>query len=744
MTTQPQSLPVAWEREQLWPYFLLFFVSGFPALIYQIVWQRALFTIYGVNIESVTIIVTVFMLGLGLGSLAGGRLSTAGGIRALRAFGAIEISIGIFGFCSLWIFHQVAQFTAGVSTAATGGITFLLLLVPTLLMGSTLPLLVAHLVRRTENVGESVGSLYSVNTFGSATACLLAAIALMRVLGESGCVRLAACVNLVVGSAALLLCFRPAPPDQEASSIAGSDTSAPHKTIRFEFAMLLAAATGFIALAYEIVWYRLYSFASGGSAPCFANLLAYYLFGIAYGALAVHDACKKKLRNDLGRTLRACATVVTLGAIAAFLVGPIVSLSAKTIPYNYLYGLVAIAAALLGASFPILSHAAIGPADQAGKKLSYLYLSNIVGSALGSFLVGFVVLDHWSTRMTSVLLLGLGMAIAAILAALATPRPSKIAVLSAFAVFVVLVGMHGTLFSEMYERLLFKETFHGGMKFTDLVENRSGVIAVDARGTVYGGGVYDGHFNIDPMNDNNGIFRAYAIPGLHPAPKNLLIIGLSSGSWAQILANDQQVEDVTIVEINPGYLQLIRERPSIVSLLTNPKVHIVIDDGRRWLAAHPDRKFDFILMNTSFNWRANTSNLLSVNFLQMIRQHLNPGGVEYYNTTGSGQVQLTGATVFPYALRVANFLAVSDSPIVFDRAGLRSTLGSYRIDGQPVFDFSRSSDRAKLEQIASMSESTSLDPNQERDAVLEDRSSLLRRLKGLRLVTDDNMGTEWQ
>jgi spermidine synthase len=744
MTTQPQSPPVAREREKIWPYFLLFFVSGFPALMYQIVWQRALFTIYGVNIESVTIIVTVFMLGLGLGSLAGGRLSTAGGVRALRAFGIIEVSIGTFGFYSLWIFHRAAEFTAGVSTAATGAITFLLLLIPTLLMGSTLPLLVAHLVRRTENVGESVGSLYSANTFGSATACLLAAIVLMRILGESGCVRLAACLNLLVGSTAILLSFRNMATDRGFNSRSSSIDDAQHSTIRFEVAMLLAAATGFIALAYEIIWYRLYSYASGGSAPCFANLLAYYLFGIAYGALAVHDACKKNLRNDLGRTLRAGATVVALGAIAAFLVGPIVSLSATHISYQYLYGLVAIAAALLGASFPILSHAAIGPADQAGKKLSYLYLSNIVGSALGSFLVGFVVLDYWSTSATSLLLLGLGMAIAAILGSLATPKPSKMAFLSALAAFVILVSARGMLFSGMYERLLWKDTFHGGMKFVDLIENRSGVIAVDARETVYGGGVYDGHFNIDPMNDVNGIFRAYAIPGLHSDPKDVLIIGLSSGSWAQILANDPQVEDVTIVEINPGYLPLIRTRPNVASLLDNPKVHIFIDDGRRWLAAHPDRKFDFILMNTSFNWRANVSNLLSVDFLQMIRRHLKPGGVEYYNTTGSGEVQLTGATVYPYALRVANFIALSDTPIVFDKARLRSALAAYRIDGRPVFDLSRPADRAKLDQIASLSESTSPDPAHERDAVLEDRASLLKRLNGLRLITDDNMGTEWQ
>jgi len=149
------------EAANVKPYYLLFFMSGFPALLYQIVWQRALFTIYGVNIQSVTVIVTVFMLGLGLGSLAGGKLSAAPGIRCLRAFGLIESSVGLFGVGSLPLFHRVAQFTAGQSIAVTGVTTFLLLLVPTLLMGSTLPLLVAYFVRRTANVGDSVGSLYA-------------------------------------------------------------------------------------------------------------------------------------------------------------------------------------------------------------------------------------------------------------------------------------------------------------------------------------------------------------------------------------------------------------------------------------------------------------------------------------------------------------------------------------------------------------------------------------------------------
>jgi spermidine synthase len=310
-------------------------------------------------------------------------------------------------------------------------------------------------------------------------------------------------------------------------------------------------------------------------------------------------------------------------------------------------------------------------------------------------------------------------------------------------VCVVLALLSHTLFSTMYERLLLKGTYQQGTKFTDVVENRSGIIVVDNDERVYGGGVYDGQFNVDPVHSTNGIFRAYAIAALHPHPRQVLIIGLASGSWAQILANHPDVQDVTIVEINPGYNQLIQQRPKVSSLLGNPKVHIVIDDGRRWLVSHPDRQFDFVLMNTTFNWRANTSNLLSVDFLKILRQHMNPGGVAYYNTTSSGEVQLTGATVFPNALRVSNFLAVSDSPINFDRERCRQILMSYRIDAQPVFDLSKADDRAMIEQIISLPRSNHEAPGQWLDMTIEDRASLLNRLNGKRIITDDNMGTEW-
>ena len=109
-------------------------------------------------------------------------------------------------------------------------------------------------------------------------------------------------------------------------------------------------------------------------------------------------------------------------------------------------------------------------------------------------------------------------------------------------------------------------------------------------------------------------------------------------------------------------------------------------------------------MNTTHHWRANISNLLSTDFLELARQHLKPGGVEYYNTTSSGEVQLTGATVFPYALRVSNFIAVSDSPIVFDRARWKTVLESYTIDGRRVFDLSNPADRSVIEEMVTIPE----------------------------------------
>ncbi len=178
--------------------WLVFFLSGFAALLYQLVWQRALFAIYGINIESVTMVVTAFMLGLGLGSILGGELSKDKRRPVLLLFALVEAGIGAFGFFSLSLFRAVGAATLTLPPITTGVVTFGLVLVPTMLMGGTLPLLVAHLVRASGNVGRSVGMLYFVNTLGSALASIASVVVVMGALGQLGTVRLASGINFTV------------------------------------------------------------------------------------------------------------------------------------------------------------------------------------------------------------------------------------------------------------------------------------------------------------------------------------------------------------------------------------------------------------------------------------------------------------------------------------------------------------------------------------------------------------------
>ena len=182
----------------------LFLCSGMPALIYQVVWQRALFVIYGVNAESVAAVVSAFMLGLGLGGLLGGWLSSRFPRHALILFGLSELGVAVFGLSSLHIFNWAAIWTAGSGLFSVVVFSIVLLVVPTVLMGTTLPLLVEHFVSRSGRVGVSVSRLYFANTLGSAIACYLCATYLIRSFGQSGSVTLAACLNTLVGASAYI------------------------------------------------------------------------------------------------------------------------------------------------------------------------------------------------------------------------------------------------------------------------------------------------------------------------------------------------------------------------------------------------------------------------------------------------------------------------------------------------------------------------------------------------------------
>ncbi|MBF0345815.1 MAG: hypothetical protein HQL06_16500 [Nitrospirae bacterium] len=176
----------------------LFVISGFSALIYQIAWQRTLFLVFGINIESVTIIVSVFMLGLGIGSLFGGALTKRYETVLPKLFLICEVVIGGYGIISIPLMKAIGSVMSGASLITVTLLTYGVLFIPTVLMGATLPILVSYLHRHYRNIGKSVGLFYALNTVGSAFACFFT-VDVLFMYGIRGSVMFAALCNFFVG-----------------------------------------------------------------------------------------------------------------------------------------------------------------------------------------------------------------------------------------------------------------------------------------------------------------------------------------------------------------------------------------------------------------------------------------------------------------------------------------------------------------------------------------------------------------
>ncbi len=716
----------------------LFFCSGFPALIYQIVWQRVLFSIYGVNVQSVAVVVSAFMLGLGIGSLVGGRVSEIFPDRGISIFGICELAVAGFGLISLRLFHWASGFTAGTSLGYIILFSFLLLILPTMLMGATLPLLVEQLVRSSRSVGYSVATLYFVNTLGSAVACYVCAEVLLRNFGQSGSVTLAACLNTAVGAVAFLYgrSQRRSPEETASDDAAGVGKE---KVLSLRTAAIFAGIAGFLALGFEIAWFRIFALATFDRAPAFALLLSTYLAGIAAGSFLSETLCRRKQLHPL--TLAGTAMLVA-GGISVYLPPLMAQLSWHNVPVLMSAPAFFLTAGLLGSVLPLLCQSSISASSSAGRSVSLIYLANIIGSTLGSLVIGFVLMNHFGTQAISTQLAA-ATACAGLVMILfrsghfeAPPR----AVWALAIVAIVAIAVAAPAYSNLYGKMIFgpRSAQVGYMKH--VVENRNGIVAVTADDAVFGGGVYDGHFNIDPSNDKNFIIRAYVLSLFHPHPRRAFMLGLASGSWAQVVANNPDVESLDIVEINPGYLRLVEDYPEVRSLLHNPKVHIYIDDCRRWLLAHPEAKYDVMVANTSYHWRDHSSQVLSTEFLQIVKKHLLPGGIYYYNSTESPEVFITGLHEFNYGLRVITFLMVSDSPLVLDKRHWFSVLNEYAIDGRKIFPSDTPRGQLVLAAYNAFADTVNEPP---RVLSIESGDGLAKRLGARRLITDDDMGAEW-
>jgi spermidine synthase len=705
----------------------VFVISGVSAMIYQIVWQRALLMIYGSNSESVAMVVASFLMGLGIGSLLGGWLTKWPRAPLVLLFGSAELGVGAYGLVSLRWFEQAGSMTSQWGMLGTSVAAFGLVFLPTLLMGATLPLLVAHQVRKTGHVGSSVSRLYFVNTLGAALGAIIAARWLLGELGMATTVKVAAALNATAALAIFAGRGWSGPSGQTFEKQTTTTTEQPQVT--FRTALWWSALSGFLTLSWEIVWARVFNYASASLATAFGGLLFSYLLGLALGSLM----SARLLAGDLRQKL---AQWVVLSSVASYLVVPMTAMCAVHAAWWWGYAFVIVAGALLGVTFPLLCHAAVPADDDSGSRLSFLYLANIIGCGAGSLLTGFGLLE-WIPLSFLILLLTFAGAVWA--RRIATRRLGRLE--AAYALVVVMPALIG---GQLYERLQFKGEFAADKRFVQIIESRHGVVAMEQDGRIHGNGVYDGGLRTRLGTENpDWLVRPYFVSAVRDKVEKVLVIGVAGGAWTQILVNHPQVKQVTAVEISHAYMNIVRTRPEVSSLLTNPKLRLVIDDGRRWLRQHPEEKFDAIVMNTTYHWREFAGALLSREFLTLVGRHLEPEGITMWNCTGSERAARTSLDVFPHTMMVMNFCMASFAPLKPERARWEKVLAAYRIDGQPVFDLTSPSGRTTLDEVLGFIEREK--PPQHPDWWSWcGRAEMEKAYGSFESITDDNLGHEYR
>jgi len=508
----------------------------------------------------------------------------------------------------------------------------------------------------------------------------------------------------------------------------GKEGGGMSRALSFRRALLWSALSGFITLAWEMLWCRLYNFISASRADVLGAVLGVYLIGLAFGSL-----WSRRWQRTSGHVWPQLSALVLLANVVAYLIGPVTAWWVTVFDGGSLL-LVLVCGTLLGVLFPVLCHHALPDDARAGSRLSYIYLANIIGSGAGSLLTGFGLMEWMSLAVISAVLLVLSYAWAESMAGGRLPWWSRALVLA------VLLGTP-VMFDGLYERLQLKLDYRPGTRFTTVHEGRHGVITIDQKGHIFGNGAYDGTLEM-ALTGKSMLVRPYIVSAFHPQPRRVLVIGVSGGVWTQILAHHPQVESLTAIEINPGYLELMKEHPQIASLLTNPKVKFIIDDGRRWLRANPKEKFDFIAMNTIIHYREFSSALLSQEFLKVVRAHLAPGGMAFWNCTGSGRAANTGVSVFPHTMMISNHCLASNDPLEWNVDRWRQVLTQYRIDGQPVFNPADPARMAELEAVLGFHQQQRLFHN-ESPRCWMDRSQMQEAWGHETVITDDNLGHEY-
>lgn len=406
---------------------------------------------------------------------------------------------------------------------------------------------------------------------------------------------------------------------------------------------LVSFFSGFLSLAQEIIWMRLISFAGMTVPQTFSYTLALFLMGIACGASIGKSICKKNTHVQmcvLGKffMLAAMVDIILIALVYAF---------TKNFDISILFlGLcVFICASVRGIIFPLIHH--VGTAQvKTGSQISNVYFSNVFGSTLAPILISFIALDYLNTQQVYLLICFFTIIIAVLCL---NSKKLKYVGITLGVIALLLMLIPDKIFYEFSK----KEDFlnlHLSAYPSQIFENKHGFIQVYDQGkdlVVYGANVYDGKLNTNIFHNSNGIDRAYLLPVLKPDAQEILVIGLSTGSWVKVLSMMPNLKKITVIEINPAYIDLIKTDPIVSDILKDKRIEIIFDDGRKWVKKQPEKKYDIILMNTTWSWRAYASNLLSQDFLIMLKPRMKNDGILFYNTTQSIDAYYTANQVFP-------------------------------------------------------------------------------------------------
>ena len=678
----------------------LFFVSGTAGLIYQVLWARLLTLSFGVTVLAASTVIAAFMGGLALGSYLFGRWADRFGNGrvgwGLKVFALLQVGIGLYAAAFpllLGLGEAVIaplyrwQPPPTVFHLSRFLVTFLLLLVPTTLMGGTLPVLVRVLCRGVREAGWQVGLLYGINTAGAVVGVALAGFWMAAALGTTVSTRLAASANVAVALVAWLLARSPARGRRPAPTPAPAPVGTPAQEgyggppALVRLVLVVTAASGFAALSYEVLWFRLLTVVTQDySTYSFAAMLTTFLAGLAVGSW-LWGWLLRRLRRPV---LMLGVIEVAIGVLGLLSVGyflavqqwytswglrlawrrPAVAMMAGTAVALFL------PVTLMGGALPVAVHAVTRRLSHLGRSVGTVYAANTLGAIAGAFVPIFILIPTVGTQ-TAVLLTA-GVNLVAGLALLAwAPRTTRSERVIALVGSLVLAGAALALVPANSFRTIFERALPSADR--QLLYYRDGITGtVTIHQTVPLGRVLSIN-GLPEVPTDYGSLRTFRVMGhvpmlLHPNPQRALSITFGGGIVAGAMAQHQP-EVLDAVDLSEGVFDAARLfSKENQQVLDYPGLRIFVNDARNFIAYSRDT-YDVIISDCSHPKSGDSWVLFTREFYQDLRRRLSSDGVfaqfilihrltyqEFRSLLGTIQETFPHTTVWvagPYALVVS-------------------------------------------------------------------------------------------